>query len=377
METAVRERIKSLDGLRGVAAFFVLVDHLMPKTNAFTQWFSWGRIGVDIFFVLSGYLIVNILLDGRSAIEKGSPIGVVWRDFFARRALRIFPLYFGLLVVAYLASNDLSDSTLPWHITFTSNIGASLFSIDFGTFEHFWSLCVEEQFYLVIPLVVLFLGHERSFHMLAAFLAFSIALKVSIAAIPGHNPYVLARLTPINIECLSYGALISYATRIDVAKRVLDKAVKWLTPIALIMLLSMGAWPWIMPDKSMRDSVQQATQDLIIACTFGPVVAAAAGKKLWTFARTMLELHPLQFAGRISYGTYAIHFPLIPVFVIALPYLGFTHRTYQGFAVEVMLIYLIATLSWYGFERPIMRLRGKSERAMAMDGPMVKVSSEG
>jgi peptidoglycan/LPS O-acetylase OafA/YrhL len=159
--SGILDRYPELDGLRAVAAFAVLVGHLYPRSTWVVDGFHFGRFGVDLFFILSGFLIVNILLQGRAGIERGRSLAGQLKNFYVRRVLRIFPLYFGILLVFGVLRYGTVPSQFWWHATYTSNYGTALYGINFGNFEHFWSLCVEEQFYLVIPLSVLALPPRK------------------------------------------------------------------------------------------------------------------------------------------------------------------------------------------------------------------------
>ena len=150
--------IPALDGLRGIAILLVLIHHLTiyRPEGGLDSWIAavplFGWCGVNLFFVLSGFLITGILLDTRD-----SP--VFYRSFFARRVLRIFPLYYGVLFLGFvlapllLPMPDAYGRHQLWLWTYLAN-----FAMPFGkgepAFSHFWSLCVEEQFYLVWPFLV-------------------------------------------------------------------------------------------------------------------------------------------------------------------------------------------------------------------------------
>ena len=129
----------SLDGVRALAFLAVFWNHARPDP------YNWGAMGVQVFFALSGFLITRILAQS----ESGQP-GADLRRFYIRRTLRIFPLYYTLLVLIGLIRgwND------PfWHLTYTYNIKVYLVHGFDPVLAHFWTLCVEEQFYLIYPLI--------------------------------------------------------------------------------------------------------------------------------------------------------------------------------------------------------------------------------
>ncbi len=114
-----------------------------------------GRLGVVLFFCISGFLIGRILIQHRLSYEKGAYTrSKALVDFYVRRGLRIFPLYFGVILVFCLIGYAPITNRIAWHLTYTSNYG-EIFGIDMANAAHFWSLCVEEQFYLIVPFVIL------------------------------------------------------------------------------------------------------------------------------------------------------------------------------------------------------------------------------
>ena len=147
-----------LDTLRAVAIGFVLLEHwLNPFATAMGVH---GGYGVWLFFTLSGYLITGILLRYRDAVEAGrSSLGEVLRVFFARRFLRILPVYYLFLLFAALAGRMSADSA-PWHLAYLSNFYFWQRG-EFAAMGHLWSLSVEEQFYMIWPVVIILVARLR------------------------------------------------------------------------------------------------------------------------------------------------------------------------------------------------------------------------
>ncbi len=152
-EASAREHLPSLDGLRGLAIAMIVV---FMQAKGWTELTEVGRHGVDLFFVLSGFLITDILLRAR-----GQPR--MFSSFYARRALRICPVYFVYLAfvacfLALFAPPEVSASfrrAWPWYAAFLTNIKLALFfDNDVGSAQHLWTLAIEEQFYLVWPMQV-------------------------------------------------------------------------------------------------------------------------------------------------------------------------------------------------------------------------------
>jgi len=165
-------RVPALDGLRGIAILMVMLFHfvyldptrVLGPFGLIGLYLRYGYTGVNLFFVLSGFLISGILLDAKSEPHY-------FRNFYARRILRIFPLYYGYLIVALVLGRAFSyygSTTLRleaqsqvWLWTYTSNLCEAFHQHYFDMFRHFWSLAVEEQFYLVWPVVILLAPRRR------------------------------------------------------------------------------------------------------------------------------------------------------------------------------------------------------------------------
>jgi peptidoglycan/LPS O-acetylase OafA/YrhL len=366
------KRILSLDGIRGLAAVCVLFTHLLPRQSFVWRAFPFGRFGVGLFFLLSGYLIIDLLLAARARIDLGAPIRDAWFTFYARRALRIFPLYYGVVLVLCLFRYAPVLDVAWWHLTYTSNIGYSVFHIQYANLSHFWSLCVEEQFYLVIPLITLLLPIKRSFYCIATIVLACLALKFTIAFTSGDGQ-LLARMPFSNIEGIAYGALIAYSSRLGIADRILSFVSRrlWLPGFAGAMLVS-----WVFFSQvSLRAyasnfsmTAYMAFPDLMFALSVGPLVALSSRRNLPSFANSFLSSKVMVYLGTISYGTYVYHFAMMPVWPRVTTALGIDQSGYVAFMVEIAITILIASASWFIVEKPVLRLKKRLPgRAVAGD----------
>ena len=207
--------LPALDGFRGLAILAVMLSHFLNAGHAVTEESWWGRVllggfvGVDMFFVLSGFLITGILLDARVTTARG--FGV----FYARRALRIFPLYYASLALVFLLRPAGPDSPW-WDRTFASNLGATwkgrwLVSPEGFDLGHFWSLAVEEQFYLVWPFLVAALGRRHLPKICLACLV--IAPVIHFAFHFSGNAPAAYLFTPVRLHTLAAGAWLALAFR--------------------------------------------------------------------------------------------------------------------------------------------------------------------
>ena len=203
--TRVGNRLPALDGLRGIAVLLVLAFHCR---YFFPPWMEksarptldvLGWSGVDLFFVLSGYLITGILLDTKDSSSY-------FRTFYARRSLRIFPLYFSFVAAVLLLAQWRVHGF--WYLTYLSNWQPG-HGVNDGYLSHLWSLAIEEQFYLIWPAVVWFVPPGRLKWI-------CIALAVTAAGLrpfAGSQDQAAYRLTPCRMDSLALGAFVAIGMR--------------------------------------------------------------------------------------------------------------------------------------------------------------------
>lgn len=345
----------ALDGIRGLAAFSVLISHYFPQ-NKFWWILQWGKIGVVTFFILSGYLIVSILLNSRQKIEEGHSLKDIWTTFYIRRALRILPLYFGVVIAFCLLRHQNTIDTFWWHATFTSNIGSAIFKINFDNFSHFWSICIEEQFYLVIPAIVLCMERKKSFQALTWIFFLCMAFKIGYSISP-LDKTPLARLPISNVEGIAFGALTAYSFHLRNAKIALDFIAKRITPIAILVFLAMSVYRFMVGVPAYTTFLNISIMDLVIALTFGPLVAKIAYHKESKAVTTILSSKPLVYLGTISFGTYVYHYAILIYIPAFLSFLSIQEFTITAFFAQSALALAIASLSWHFLEKQVLKLK--------------------
>ena len=216
--------LPALDGIRGLAILMVMVYHLtllpgdagVDRIWAAVAAFGWA--GVDLFFVLSGFLITGILWEAR-----GGPPGAYFRNFYARRTLRIFPLYYAVMVLLLVVLPRLPHPQAArygavggeqvWYWTYLSNFAIGLrHEWNLGSLDVSWSLAIEEQFYLVWPAVVLLLGRRALMGFCAAVVAAAVLCRTALTLSGGH-PIAISVLTPCRMDALAVGAFLALAVR--------------------------------------------------------------------------------------------------------------------------------------------------------------------
>jgi peptidoglycan/LPS O-acetylase OafA/YrhL len=337
-----------LDSLRAFAVAAVLAHHF---------WFQdleLSTLGVRLFFVLSGFLLTSILLRERGAADRQHiPQRLVLRDFYVRRILRIWPAYYFALAAAVALGGDSIARTFGWHAFFASNL---LFFREQQWFPqvtaHLWTLSVEEQFYLVLPLVVLFVPRRLLAPILIACIAASIAFRIVVAAtVTGSTDFYV--VLPISeLDALCGGALLGL-TQYLAGPIDWKKLLAWsLIPTAILYF---GSW---------SPAVDFALGYPAYVVTMASLVAgAAAGMGGW--AGRVLSAGPIVYLGRISYGVYLYHLFVAAGCDKATEMLGYQPLP-DGpvrFIVFFSVTIVVAAASWQWLERPALSLRRRFRRA--------------
>ncbi len=342
--------VPSLDGVRGLAVLLVLAFHAWPS-----QWTAFGWMGVDLFFVLSGFLITGILSDGRETAHRA-------RTFYIRRILRIMPLYYAVLILMFVVlplihrPHDLVYDQLAhdqaWYWTYTSNwlLGFQI-PPHFNYMNHFWSLAVEEQFYLVWPLVVWHTSRKTALRVAACAIAGALVCRIALA---GAGVWWLATyfITPCRLDALGVGSVIALALRAPgdpavTARRVGDRMLRGAIAVTALVVVALA-----IGDRGFAATVRLPVSVNLtaIAWIFGWLVTIAATRQ-----PRVLKWGPLRAAGKYSYGLYVIH-PFVVAFLTA--YWPSSSVFTRGVGVVVVSATL-AWLSYQGFEKHFLRLKSR------------------
>jgi peptidoglycan/LPS O-acetylase OafA/YrhL len=358
------KKVAELDGIRGLAIAMVVFWHhfcslpldVIPGTPVgylykATSWF-WS--GVDLFFVLSGFLIGGILLEHRAARNFLSV-------FYIKRASRIIPAY-SLLLIGYFTLRELLDhdrfegifrGCMPdlSYLSFTQNFAMTAFQ-SFG--GHFlavtWSLAVEEQFYLALPFILVVLPRRA---WIMAFILLALAAPILRIVFPGFGNYVL---TPFRMDSLFLGVLAAAAIRNTTIKGFL-MSQKWILRLLFVALLFVTGGAVLRDGLARVDGLGRLNYTLLALLFVSLVLIAyleSGSRWIW-----ILRSRPLRFLGLISYGLYLYHEAVLGLLhgwlLAAAPSL----RTPAGCLVTVLaapLSVLLATGSYFLFERRFLRM---------------------
>ena len=350
-----RHYLPQLDGVRAIAVILVVLTHaIVVPSSGLLAWaarhvLSNGWIGVDLFFALSGYLITSILLTAKTRAHY-------FRNFYARRFLRIFPLYYAVVAILAVTSRWMpfgSPRPLWPYLTYTSNVWTVLSGREWEPLGHAWSLAIEEQFYLVYPLVVMRLDTVRLRTLMLWIIGLSPLARLATNAL--MHPGVSYFLTITRLDVLAMGALI--AITFEHTTPVSDRFVRRVRG-ALVGLTALSCVLWLTKQldfkKLLFNAVGLTTIDATLACFL--CLAALSG--LGWFER-FLRQPLLVSVGRVSYGIYLIHYPITRLVEFharqRLP--DDWWRTCVVAVTSVTLTTGLAALSWIVLERPILQLK--------------------
>jgi peptidoglycan/LPS O-acetylase OafA/YrhL len=255
-----------------------------------------GALGVEIFFVLSGFLITGILLNCRRLCDEGQPAFPTMRRFYIRRFLRIFPLFYLALFLAVLLNVPGARSGFWWHATYTCNFYMAFHRHFLGGTGHFWSLAVEEQFYMVWPAVILFSPKKYLPRLTLGFILAGVLFRVATLKLP-----IYSGLLPFGcFDTLGMGAFLAVASAFKLQRelsyvRLIGRASGYPLFIAM-MFLNYTHRLQALQDVFVGPAIALMTASLILSCV---APSSRTGR--------YLSFRPLAYLGSISYGLYVYH----------------------------------------------------------------------
>jgi peptidoglycan/LPS O-acetylase OafA/YrhL len=358
-------RIPCLDGLRGVASLMVMTYHFGPHIARDASPFMFLHDlpplffqGVDLFFVLSGFLIGGILLDARGS-------STFFSTFYARRAFRIFPLYYLTLILYFVGlalvgpeapSWRLFENPIPhWAFWFyAQNFTMTAFNT-FGPvwLAGTWSLAIEEQFYLLLPAVVRLVSPQTLWRTCWIACGAALLLRVVIAKFRLTSPMGAYVLLPARMDTLAAGVIVAYALRYR--RDVIDRLRGWWPRLAVGLGFAWAVYPYFSNAYSIRLAVIDHTVNaLLFALVLLSLVILPASR-----ISRFLSIGWMREIGNLAYSTYLFH-PIL---------LGLTFRLLKGndpllgsrgdlapLAVAAVATLAIALCSWHLFEKPLLKV---------------------
>jgi peptidoglycan/LPS O-acetylase OafA/YrhL len=373
--------IKPLDGVRGAAILLVMIFHFSREgslefshrstsfiDHAYEGVAAIGWCGVDLFFVLSGFLITGILWDAKEGTGY-------FRNFYARRVLRIFPLYYAFLIGLFIVlplipaidwNAPLKDQIWFWF--YLPNLEKILVSgyhentFHFAT-THLWSLAVEEQFYFVWPAVVLTFSRRNLIRICGLCIVTALLLRTGIR-VAGITPEAAYRLMPARMDALAVGALVALAAR---NRDDLAAALRWMRPVvavAAVVLIALAiARTGLHPDDAWVETIGFTA----LAGLFGAAVLYAVTCAPGSKTSRALSHPALTWMGKYSYGIYIIHLPVVLLLAWGVDWEG-GFSTFGGLQLPSVVLFSLvagavsmafAWLSWNLFESRFLKLKDR------------------
>jgi peptidoglycan/LPS O-acetylase OafA/YrhL len=364
-EDGLSGHLPVLDGIRGLAILLVTAYRFdigpeysqLPGSLLF-QALRHGDIGVDLFFVLSGFLITGILFDAKGSEHY-------FRNFYARRALRIFPLYYGFLFFTLVALPALcgpecnlfpeAKSNQAWLWLYGANLLVAIRdSWCLGSFDHFWSLSVEEHFYFIWPLVIFFFSRRQA--MVASLIAivFSTVGRVIWIRLGGGGATMEA-FTLFRLDGLAIGAWLALAAR---GPSGIRPFVTWSYATAVVCGMALiGIWN--SPHPRLH-----GIPLMVLALLFGSLLVLAMESHASNWWGMFWRSRVLKFFGKYSYAMYVFQLPLIRIMQPVLTPEGLCSELTSVFLGRLAYIGLMTTittvlavLSWHLYEKHFLALK--------------------
>ncbi len=346
-----------LDGLRAIAVVGVWFEHWGIYSHPGFRWVEWGRLAIWLFFVLSGFLITGILLQCKAAVDMGHhSVGREAFVFYARRFLRILPIYYITLFAMAILLPDVRRLFF-WHVTYTTDFWVTRHPGSYPPGVHFWTLAVEEQFYLIWPMVVLLLPRAALVRILLFMTGAALVYRAAFYGLRVSQTSVAALPLPFmgNLDKFAVGGLLA-TFRVDptpagaIAERSLRRIGLW---IALPLLIGFE----ILRVKvyHLHDSRPALAFTSTVAAGFFAWVIAAASIGFRGPIGAFLQSRPIVFGGKISYGIYLFHM-FIPR-LLGLAHVPLPQGLWPRFFIYAGVTVLLAIVSWYLIEAPINSLK--------------------
>lgn len=348
-----------LDGLRALAILGILFEHfgmiLPPLLRC-------GPISVRFFFVLSGYFITLSLwkLQAEVAGANGGSFLPLCR-FYLRRLVRIGPPFYLALLVGALFGVEEVRTNIFWLATFQANNYIAWIGYWPNSISHFWSLAVQEQFYLLWPVIVLTLPRRWFLSTMAAFIVFGLVFR--FCCIAGEASTLTRWVTIFGcVDSFAVGALIAYLKRARLLERMrfLSPTILLAMPLGAFACFFLGRALMTLPENNLFLALTETVDAVFLAWALSAALAGGTGRYV-----RLLSWSPLVYLGRISYGVYIYH-----VFVIVLisPLLIHHGLTVDHFAllrtgIFFVLTVAVASLSWHYVEQPFLAWKTQADSA--------------
>lgn len=341
-----------LDGLRAIAAIMVLIAHYLEDLHSSVS-FGYGGNGVQIFFTISGFLITYILLKQKHAQNNGILKRSLIKNFMIKRALRLFPVYYLFITILFIISKLfglwLCNPGCGWYyFTYTQNFLFYFQNFQSNLLNHTWSLAVEEQFYLLWPLLIVFIPTRSELKFIVFVIIFGLLSKYYFFYIDeasGTNKGILL----IHLDTLGAGALLAYCFyyNVQIVITLLKKHAEWLffSSLAITILFT-------------KNHYNEFINSLFLTIMSVCVVFMCSSNKVFKID-FVFNNSILIFLGKISYGIYLYHKP-VPFFTnLVLSKVHIVLPSPILFLVYCLVTLSVTIISWYTIEKYFLKLKDK------------------
>lgn len=363
-----KQYLVQLDGLRFLAVTLVMLDHWLGEHNRLPL----GYFGVNLFFVLSGFLITRILIHSKLTDERlQRSHGHSLRQFYIRRSIRIFPIYYLTLFILAIVGFQAAREHFFWFFTYTQNIWIILNQTWFGALDHLWSLAVEEQYYIFFPFLILFIPIRHLPNLLISLIAIAVLLRIYlfITQAPWMVQFVFM---PTCLDAFGLGGVLAYLLVFHKEKfvKIAGNPLYWLLGLIFyctnVYLITTNS----APRNIYTDVFERFFTSAFCFFIIGKSVIGYQG-----FGKFLLENPVSNYLGRVSYGLYLFHnivfnyYHTPPDFITVrawnrilreLPVVaGSGTETTLKFFFFYALTAAIATVSWFAIEKPFNSLKDR------------------
>ncbi len=343
-----------LDSVRGICFLLVLVEHWF--TIHFLAPFNFGIMALNFFFVISGFLITEILIKNRYSIElNNTTFKKALKLFYVRRSLRIFPLYFAVIAVLLHYNIGVIRPKAIYYITYTTNFW-SFNNAEWVSFGHLWSLCVEEQFYLVWPFIILFTPKRYLIYVISAFFLIGPLFR-EITYYFTQNAFIFQ--FPLSaFDGFALGALVAWFYQY---KRENGRAPFKESVFNIIGWVSLTVYLLCVGYKYAFTKDMPVLGWLYISSIFG--IACAVVKKcadgFTGWMKVIIDNKILLFIGKVSYSLYVFHMIISDAVPDAIQYYGLGKLPFEGSnkLIYVVILFAMSSASWFLFEKQILKLK--------------------
>lgn len=380
--SAVLTHVPAIDALRGLAILIVMFHHFTPAisggamTRRFLEVAHTGWLGVDLFFVLSGFLITSILLRTRNNEDY-------FRNFYGRRTLRIFPIYYLTLTLLFVGiplamrlpilSQVVAEvfgpivKQLPglirdqgWLWLYGTNFKIAAEGERWGAVNHFWSLAVEEHFYMVWPLVVWLASRQTLLRICVALMIAAPMMRAGVM-LAGLDPVIAYVLTPCRLDSLACGGLVAALILEPNGPRVWARRLSWVCVPAILAIVAICLKYHRFDRRDLMTTVLGYSAVSLISVT---IILQLSRLNKSTRLHRVIANPVLQSFGKYSYGIYLLHPFFIPLSIAILPWT--TLATLTGSYLAAILIHAIGAIgiawcvgwmSYHAFEKHFLKLK--------------------